>query len=114
MKTILKRLEREKNDAMQDANKILGKLDSYTCFEDYWELNQYGQEVRKTKAIEKNLIRSKKNQWDEKIKRTSTKSTKNQEKKIKKAKETIKKIERLLYLYVIISRDFKDCFKRKK
>lgn len=113
-KTILKRLEREKNDAMQDANKILGKLDSYTCFEDYWELNQYGQEVRKTKAIEKNLIRSKKNQWDEKIKRTSTKSTKNQEKKIKKAKETIKKIERLLYLYGIISRDFKDCFKRKK
>ncbi len=38
---------------MQDANKILGKLDSYTCFEDYWELNQYGQEVRKQKLLKK-------------------------------------------------------------
>lgn len=113
-KTILKRLEREKSDAIQDANKVIGKLNRYIVFEEYSELNQKGIEVKKTKAIEKKIIRSKENQWDKKIKKASCKSTINQEKKIKKAKEKIKKIERLLYLYDIISRDFKECFKRKK
>ena len=113
-KTILKRLEREKNDVRQDANKVIGKLNRYIKYEDVWEVNKDGVEVRKTKAVEKKLLRSDKSEWDKKIKKISTKSEKNQKKKIKKAKEKLKKIERLLYLYGIISRDFKDCFKRKK
>ncbi len=113
-KTILKRLEREKSDAIQDANKVIGKLNKYIIFEEYSELNEKGIEIKKTKPIEKKITRSKESQWDKKIKKASYKSTINQEKKIKKAKEKIKKIERLLYLYDIISRDFKECFKRKK
>lgn len=113
-KTILKRLEREKSDAIQDANKVIGKLNKYIVFEEYSELNEKGIEIKKTKSIEKKITRSKESQWDKKIKKASYKSTINQEKKIKKAKEKIKKIERLLYLYDIISRDFKECFKRKK
>lgn len=113
-KTILKRLEREKSDAIQDANKDIGKLNRYIKYEDFWEVNENGLEVKKTEAIEVKLIRSKKSEWDKKIRKISTKSEKNQEKKIKKATERIKQIDRLLYLYDIISRDFKDCFKRKK
>lgn len=34
-KTILKRLEREKSDAIQDANKDIGKLNRYIKYEDF-------------------------------------------------------------------------------
>lgn len=97
-KTILKRLEREKSDAIKEANKVIGKLNKYIIFEEYSELNEKGIEIKKTKHIEKKITRSKESQWDKKIKKASYKSTINQEKKIKKAKEKIKKIERLLYL----------------
>ena len=43
---------------------------------------------------------------DKKIRKISTKSRENQEKKIKKATERIKQIDRLLYLYDIISSRF--------